>query len=275
VAPRTIRAHIVRAPSQRSVDDVELTAKIDACFVANYRCYGYRKMCAQLAREDVRIGSDRCRRLMRTAGIQGARRGQKVRTTRADLGDVRAPDLVKRDFTATAPDQLWVADFTYCSTWQGWLYVAFVLDVYSRRIVGWNSASSMTTDLTLTALNMAVWSRNRPLAGLRAHSDAGSQYTALRYTERLADIAAAPSIGTVADSYDNAMAESLNGIFKTEMYKPMGPWKTRDQLEYAIYEYVDWYNMRRLHEQIGMITPAEKEANYYASTRNQNQPVLA
>ena len=198
-----------------------------------------------------------------------------MRTTRADLGDVRAPDLVKRDFTATAPDQLWVADFTYCSTWQGWLYVAFVLDVYSRRIVGWNSASSMTTDLTLTALNMAVWSRNRPLAGLRAHSDAGSQYTALRYTERLADIAAAPSIGTVADSYDNAMAESLNGIFKTEMYKPMGPWKTRDQLEYAIYEYVDWYNMRRLHEQIGMITPAEKEANYYASTRNQNQPVLA
>lgn len=116
VAPRTIRAHIVRAPSQRSVDDVELTAKIDACFVANYRCYGYRKMCAQLAREDVRIGSDRCRRLMRTAGIQGARRGQKVRTTRANRGDVRAPDLVKRDFTATAPDQLWVADFTYCST---------------------------------------------------------------------------------------------------------------------------------------------------------------
>lgn len=266
---------MVREPSQRSLDDIDLTAKITACFEANYSCYGYRKICAQLAREDVMIGSDRCRRPMRTAGIQGARRGRTVRTTRSDPADVRAPDLVKRDFTAARPDELWVADFTYCSTWQGWLYVAFVLDVYSRRIVGWSSSDTMTTDLTLNALNMAAWVRNRPLDGLRAHSDAGSQYTALRYTERLADLGAAPSIGTVGDSYDNPMAESLNGIFKTEMLKPMGPWRTRDELEYAIFEYVDWYNTRRLHEQIGMIPPAEKEANYYASNRNQNQPVLA
>ena len=274
MAPRTIRAHLVRAPSQRSIDDAVLTAKIDACYQANYRCYGYRKICAQLAREDVVIGADRCRRLMRTAGIQGSRRGKTVRTTRSDPADVRAPDLVQRDFTATAPNQLWVMDFTYCWTWQGWLYVAFVLDVYSRRIVGWAASDTMTTDLTLNALNMAAWTRGRPLDGLRAHSDAGSQYTALRYTERLADLGVAPSIGTVADSYDNAMAESLNGIFKTEMYKPMGPWRTRADLEYAIFEYVDWYNQRRLHEQIGMIPPAEKEANYYASTRTQDQPVL-
>ena len=182
--------------------------------------------------------------------------------------------LLERDFTASRPDELWVCDFTYCSTWQGWLYVAFVLDVYSRRIVGWNASSTMNTELTLTALNMAVWKRNRPITGLRAHSDAGSQYTALRYTERLADLDAAPSIGTVGDSYDNSMAESLNGIYKTELVKPAGPWKTRDQLEYATFEWIDWYNTRRLHEQIGMIPPGEKEAIHYASNHSQNQPVL-
>ena len=251
VAPRTIRAHLVREPSQRSIDDAVLTEKIEACFEANYRCYGCHTICAQLAREGVQIGSDRCRRLMRTAGIEGARRGKTVRTTRSDPRDVRAPDLVKRDFTATAPDQLWVADFTYCSTWQGWVHVAFVLDVYSRRIVGWSASDTITTDLTLGALNMAAWARNRHLDGLRAHSDAGSQYTALRYTERLADLGAAPSIGTVGDSYDNSMAESLNGIFKTEMLKPLGPWRTRDELEYAVFEYVDWYNTRRLMSRSG------------------------
>lgn len=274
VAPRTIRAHLVRPTSQRDIDDVLLTAKIEACFLDNYSCYGYRKICAQLARDGTTIGSDRCRRLMRTAGIQGARRGRKVRTTIADDSKVRAPDLVKRNFTASRPDELWVMDFTYCSTWQGWLYVAFVLDVYSRRIVGWNASATMTTELTLRALEMAVWKRNRPLAGLRAHSDAGSQYTALRYTERLADIEAAPSIGTVGDSYDNSMAESLNGIYKTELVKPAGPWKTRDQLEYATFEWIDWYNTTRLHEQIGMIPPAEKETTHYDSNRKRNQPVL-
>lgn len=256
------------------VDDAVLSAKITACFEQNYSCYGYRKIRAQLARDGVTVGSDRCRRLMRAAGIQGARRGRKLRTTRPDPGDVRAPDLVERDFTASKPDELWVTDFTYCSTWQGWLYVAFVLDVYSRRIVGWNASATMTTDLTLTALEMAAWKRNRPLAGLKAHSDAGSQYTALRYTERLADLGAAPSIGTVGDSYDNSMAESLNGIYKTELVKPAGPWRTRDQLEYATFEWVDWYNTRRLHEQIGMITPDEQEAIYYGASRGQNQPVL-
>jgi putative transposase len=265
---------MVRPPSRRAIDDETLTEKITACFDANYSCYGYRKICAQLAREGVVVGSDRCRRLMRTAGIQGARRGKKVRTTRADPTDVRAPDLVERDFTASGPDELWVTDFTYCSTWQGWVYVAFVLDVYSRRIVGWNASRTMTTELTLQALEMAVWKRNRPLVGLKAHSDAGSQYTALRYTERLAGLDAAPSIGTVGDSYDNAMAESLNGIYKTELVKPGGPWKTTDQLEYATFEWVDWYNTRRLHQQIGMIPPAEKEAIYYASNHTQNQPVL-
>lgn len=207
---------------------------------------------------------------MKTLGIQGARRGKAVRTTRADPGDVRAPDLVKRHFTASRPDELWVCDFTYCSTWQGWLYVAFVLDVFSRRIVGWAASDTMTKELTLAALNMAAWTRGRPLAGLRAHSDAGSQYTALRYTQQLAELGVIPSVGTVGDSFDNAMAESLNGIFKTELYKPQGPWRTRKQLEYAIFEYVDWYNQRRLHEQIGMIPPTEKEQNYYNSTRTQD-----
>ncbi len=274
VAPRTIRAHLVRPPSKRATADVVLTDKIVTCFENNYSCYGYRKICAQLARDGIQIGSDRCRRLMRTAQIQGARRGRKVRTTIRDESDVRAPDLVDRDFTATRPDELWVMDFTYCSTWQGWLYIAFVLDVYSRRIVGWNASTTMNTDLTLRALDMAAWKRNRPLAGLKAHSDAGSQYTALRFTERLADLGAAPSIGSVGDSYDNSMAESLNGIYKTELVKPAGPWRTVDQLEYATFEWVDWYNERRLHEQIGMIPPAEKEAIYYASTQGQNQPVL-
>ena len=275
MAPRSVRAHIARPPSQRSVDDAVLTANIETCFAANYRCYGYRKICAQLAREGITIGSGRCRRLMRQAGIAGARRGTTVRTTRSDPDNPRAPDLVNRDFTAGRPDELWVADFTYCSTWQGWLYVAFVLDVYSRRIVGWSCSDTMTVDLTLNALNMAAWTRNRPLDGLVAHHDAGSQYTALKYTERLAEIGATPSIGTVGDSYDNSMIESLNGVFKTECHKPLGPWKTRQDLEYAVYEYIDWYNNRRLHEQIGMIPPAEKEANYYASQPSQDQPVPA
>jgi len=274
VAPRTIRARLVRPPSKRSVDDAAVTEKIVACFQDNYSCYGYRKIRAQLARDGVPVGADRCRRLMRTAQIQGARRGRTVRTTIRDDTNVRAPDLVDRDFTATRPDELWVMDFTYCSTWQGWLYVAFVLDVYSRTIVGWNASTTMNTDLTLRSLDMAAWKRNRPLAGLTAHSDAGSQYTALRFTERLADLGAAPSIGSVGDSYDNSMAESLNGIYKTELVKPAGPWRTFDQLEYATFEWVEWYNTRRLHEQIGMIPPAEKETTYYASTRSQNQPVL-
>lgn len=274
VAPRTIRAHLARPACQRELDDAVLAPKIAACFDANYRCYGYRKICAALAREDVTIGSDRCRRLMREAGIQGARRGKRVRTTIPDKHAVRAPDLVKRAFVASRPDQLWVNDFTYCSTWQGWLYVAFLLDVYSRKIVGWKATTTMTADLTIGALDIAIWRRDRPLNGLVAHSDAGSQYTAMRYTQRLADIGAVPSIGTVGDSYDNAMVESFNGIYKTELVKPFGPWKTTAQLEFATFEYIDWYNNRRLHEQLGMITPIEKEAAYYHQHQDQQQLIL-
>ena len=210
---------------------------------------------------------------MRQAGICGARRGKTKKTTIQDDAHVRAPDLVKRNFTATGPDELWVMDFTYCSTWQGWQYVAFVLDVYSRRIVGWKASSQMTVDLTLQALEMAVWKRDRPLDKLTAHSDAGSQYTAVKFTNRLAEIGAAPSIGTVADSYDNSMAESLNGIYKTELVKPNGPWKTRDQLELATFEWIDWYNNRRLHEHFGMTPPTEKETSHY-NNLGQNKPVL-
>lgn len=273
VAPRTIRAYLARPACQRTIDDVHLKAKIAACFEQNYRCYGYRKIRAALARDNVMIGADRCRRLMRQAGIQGARRGKRVRTTIPDRHAMRAPDLVNREFTATRPNQIWVNDFTYCSTWQGWLYVAFVLDVYSRKIVGWKASNTMTADLTIGALDIAVWRRATMLDGLIAHSDAGSQYTALRYTERLADIGATPSIGTVGDSYDNAMAESFNGIYKTELVKPFGPWKTTTNLEFATFEYIDWYNNRRLHEQIGMITPTEIESSYYHQNQDQ-QPLI-
>ena len=208
---------------------------------------------------------------MATLGIVGATRAKKRFTTKADPAHTRAPDLVKRNFTAPRPDALWVADFTYCSTWSGIVYVAFIIDVYSRRLVGWKASRSMTAPLVVNALNMAAWARrNTSLDGLVCHTDAGSQYTSVAYTDRLGDIGAAPSIGTVADSYDNAMAESVMGLFKAELHRNPaaisangGHWKGLDDLEAATCAWVSWFNTGRLHGELGDCTPAETEAAYY------------
>jgi putative transposase len=216
---------------------------------------------------------------MRAERIRGASRARKRFTTKADPAAVRAPDLVKRDFTATRPDAKWVADFTYCSTWSGIVYVAFVIDVFSRRIVGWKAARTMATSLVLDALNMAAWCRrSASLDGLICHSDAGSQYTSIAYTDRLAEIGAAPSIGTVGDSYDNALAETVIGLFKTELHRNPaalaangGPWRGLDDLELATCGWVSWFNEQRIHGELNDLTPAEVEADY----RHRSQPDAA
>jgi len=216
---------------------------------------------------------------MRELGIQGATRAKKRFTTKSDSTHVRAPDLVNRDFTAPRPDALWVADFTYCSTWSGIVYVAFIIDVYSRRLVGWKAARSMTAALVVDALNMAAWTRRHTtLDGLICHTDAGSQYTSVLYTDRIDEVGAAPSIGTVGDSFDNAMAESVMGIFKTELHRNPaalvangGPWRGLDDLEIATCAWVSWFNEERLHSELDDRTPAEVEADY----RHKSQPDAA
>jgi putative transposase len=263
VAPSTVRSAITRPVSDREIVDETLKVKIKEVFDNNFSVYGCRKIVAALARDNIIVDKDRVTRLMRHMGIRGATRARKRFTTHSDASHARAPDLVKRDFTAIGPNQLWVTDFTYCSTWTGVVYVALVIDVYSRMIVGWHLDTTMRTDLVLTALNQAVWRRNTMLNGLIAHSDAGSQYTSVRYTDRLAELGVHPSIGTVGDSYDNALAESTIGLFKSELVWPKGPWRTAEQLELATLTYIEWFNHKRLHGAIGMITPTEAEQRYY------------
>jgi putative transposase len=225
------------------------------------------------------IGRDQVARLMRDQGIEGASRAKKRFTTKSDSAHVRAPDLVNRNFTAARPDALWVADFTYCSTWSGIVYMAFIIDVCSRRLVGWKAARSMTATLVIDALNMAAWTRRHTsLDGLICHTDAGSQYTSILYTDRIDEVGAAPSIGTVGDSYDNAMAESVMGLFKTELHRNPaalatngGPWKGLDDLEIATCGWVSWFNEERLHSELNDRTPAEVEADY----GHQSQPDAA
>ena len=264
VAPSTYYAAKRRPPSARAVRDAQLAPKIQQVFDDNYQVYGVRKLWKQLCRDGELVGRDRVARLMRTLGIAGVVRGKPRRTTIGDPAAVRPPDLVNRQFTATRPNQLWVSDFTYVASWSGVVYVAFVIDVFSRLIVGWRAAASMRTDLVLDALEMAIWRRAGVLDGLVCHSAAGSQYTSIRYTDRLAEIGAAPSIGSVGDSYDNSLAESTIGLFKTELIRRRGPWRTVDDVELATLGWVDWYNTRRLHGEIGHIPPAELEATYYA-----------
>jgi putative transposase len=256
----------IRPPSARAVADAALAEQIRTVHAANYGVYGVRKMHAALRREDVQVGRDRVARLMRQLGLQGMRRGKPKRTTIADTAAARPADLVRRQFTASRPNQLWVCDLTYLRTWVGFAYLALAIDVYSRRVVGWALTTHLRTDLPLEALEMAVWSRAERLDGLIHHSDAGSQYTAIRYTDALAGVGALPSIGSVGDSYDNALAESTIGQVKTELIYRHSPWRTVEQLEYALLEYIDWWNHRRLHGEIGMRTPAEAEAAYYAQT---------
>ena len=268
IAPSTYWSAKTRPPSARSLSDAVLAPLLVALFVANYSVYGRRKLTKAARRAGIGVGRDQVARLMRQEGIRGASRATKRFTTRADPAAVRAPDLLKRDFTATRPDRTWVADFTYCSTWSGIVYVAFVVDVFSRRIVGWKAARTMATSLVLDAMNMAAWARRGvDINGVVCHSDAGSQYTAIAYTDRLAEIGAQPSIGTVADSYDNALAESAIGLFKTELHRNPaaiatngGPWKGLDDLEVAICRWVCWFNEVRIHGQLDDQTPAEVEA---------------
>jgi putative transposase len=269
VAPSAVRSAMSRPVCARRLTDDAIKPKLLEVFDANYRVYGRRKMKAALRREHgINLDKDRIARLMRELGIRGATRSKTTVTTRSDRSSPRAPDLVNRRFRAERPNQLWVCDFTYVATWSGFAYTAFVTDVHSRMIVGWRTASSMTADLVTDALEMAIFSRRRQLLrGVIAHSDAGSQYVSVAYTERLAEIHALASIGSIGDSYDNALAESVNGLYKTELIRRQGPWRHAEHVELATLTYVDWFNNRRLHSELGDIPPAEFEHDYYARTR--------
>jgi putative transposase len=267
IAPSTYYDAASRWQSARARRDEQLKAAITRVHQDNYGVYGARKVWLQLNREGIPVARCTVERLMRELGLAGARRGKRRRTTIADPAAARPADLVQRKFTRPAPDRLWVADFTYVPTWSGMVYVAFVIDAYSRQILGWRAATSMRTALVLDALEQALWARRRDgrgsLAGLVHHTDAGSQYTSIAFTERLAAAGAQPSVGTVGDAYDNALAESVIGLFKTELIKPQGPWRTAEQVELATLHYVDWFNRQRLFEACGDIPPAELEAAYY------------
>lgn len=259
VAPSTYYAAKTRPPSARAVADAALGEVITVEHAANYGVYGARKMWKHLHRVGHPVARCTVERLMRERGLRGLVRGGAKRTTIPAKDGVRAGDLVNRVFTATAPNQLWVADFTYVRTWAGFSYVAFVIDVYSRMIVGWKADTRMRADLVTDTLEMAVWARGRAgvvdLSGLIHHSDAGAQYVSLALTERLAVLGMRASIGSVADAYDNAMAESTIGLFKNELIRRKGPWRTLDDVEIATLEYVDWFNNRRLHTELGDIPP--------------------
>ena len=267
IAPSTYYAAAARGPSVRAVRDEQLKAEIRRVHADNYGVYGARKVWLALNREGIAVARCTTERLMRELGLHGARRGKQVRTTRADAAAARAADLVRRQFAAARPDRLWVADFTYVPTWAGMVYVAFVIDAYSRRILGWRAATSMRTALVLDALEHALWTRRHggrgSLAGLVHHTDAGSQYTSIAFTGRLAAAGVSASVGTVGDAYDNALAESVIGLYKTELIKPGDPWRTAEQVELATLDYVDWFNHRRLYETCGDIPPAELEDAYY------------
>jgi putative transposase len=251
--------------STRAVEDERLLERIREVHERNYCAYGYRRMWIALKREGEQVGRGRVQRLMREAGIQGAkRRGKPWRTTKPDPAAQRRPDLVERDFSATAPNRLWVGDLTYLRSWEGVTYLAFVLDAFSRKVVGWQLASHMRTDLVLDALRMALAQRE-PGADfeLVAHTDRGSQYTSADYTQELDDHGVLASVGTVGDAYDNAMAESFVDTFKTELIADR-VWRSRSQLELAVVEYIAWFNNDRLHESLGDLSPVEFESLYVA-----------
>jgi len=253
-----------------------LMGHIQRVWHANWQVYGANKVWRQMNREGIVAARCTVERLMRQMGLQGARRGKKVRTT---ISDSKAPcplDRVNRVFKAERPNQLWVSDFTYVSTWQGWLYVAFVIDVYSRRIVGWRVSRNMQTDFVLDALEQALYERQPERAeSLVHHSDRGSQYVSIRYTERLAEAGIEPSVGSRGDSYDNALAETINGLYKTELIHRRAPWKTRESVELATLEWVHWFNHIRLLEPIGYVPPVEAEANYWQQLASETTPVAS
>jgi putative transposase len=262
-APATYYAAKGRPASARSLRDDDLKGEITRIWNEQRRVYGADKVWAQLRREGVQAARCTVERLMRGLGIRGVVRGKTVRTTVPDEAATRPADLVDRQFRAAAPNRLWVADLTYVKTHAGWVYVAFIVDVFSRSVVGWQASRSLRTDLALDALEMAIWARRgEHLDGLIHHSDRGVQYLAIRYTERLAEAGAVTSVGSRGDSYDNALAESFNGLYKAELIHQQ-PWRGLDDVEYETLEYIDWFNHRRLHGEIGMVPPAELEATHY------------
>jgi putative transposase len=273
IAPSTYYAHAARRadPAKlpaRAQSDAVLMIEIRRVFEENFRVYCVRKIWRQLGREGIRVARCTVVRLMRAMGLQGAVRGRKVRTTIPDRAAACPLDRVNRQFKAPCPNALWVSDFTYVATWSGFVYVAFVIDAYARRIVGWRASRTAHAGFVLDALEQALHAR-RPVqgGGLVHHSDRGSQYLALRYTERLAEAGIEPSVGSVGDSYDNALAETINGLFKAEVIHRRGPWRSFEAVEFATLEWVDWFNTRRLFEPIGNVPPIEAEARYYAQTR--------
>jgi len=274
IAPSTYYEHAARRANPnllpaRAKRDAELRALVDRVWRENFRVYGVRKVWRQLHREGVEVARCTVERLMRAMGLQGAMRGRTFTTTIPDDAAMRPPDLVDRDFSASRPNELWVADLTYVATWRGFVYVAFVIDVFARRIVGWRVSSSLRTDLALDALEQAICSR-AATAGLVHHSDRGGQYLSIRYTERLAEAGMEPSVGSVGDSYDNALAESVIGLFKTEVVRRRGPWRGLEDVEFATLHWVSWYNTQRLLEPIRYVAPVEYEEHYY-----RNQPTHA
>ncbi|MFF0526219.1 IS3 family transposase [Actinomadura nitritigenes] len=275
IAPSTYYAARSRPASARAERDAWLKSEITRIYTDNYRVYGARKVWRQLQREGHAVARCTVERLMRELCLHGARRGRKVRTTVRDDGHERAADLLRRDFTAPSPNRRWVADFTHVTTWAGVVYVAFVVDIFSRAVVGWAAATSKRTRLVLDALDMALWRRDRagrPVGpGLVHHSDAGSQYTSFRFTTHLVDAGIDASIGTVGDALDNALMESAIGLYKTELIKSGGPWKNLTGVELATAEWVDWYNTTRLHGEIGHIPPDEYEALHYSQNHTELQ----
>jgi transposase InsO family protein len=269
IAPSTYHAHRARNddPSRlpdRTRRDAELRVEIARVHAENFGVYGVRKIWRQLRREGFDVARCTVERLMRAMGLRGVVRGKRIRTTVPDPAQPCPRDKVNRQFQAPAPNRLWVGDFTYVATWAGFVYVAFVIDAYARRIVGWRVSRTADAGFVLDALEQAIHDcRPAQDAGLVAHSDRGSQYLAIRYTERLAEAGIEPSVGSVGDSYDNALAETLIGLFKTEAIRPRGPWRSFEAVEFATLEWVDWFNHRRLLEPIGYVPPAEAEATYY------------
>lgn len=279
IAPSTYHASKTRPLSPRAIRDAELKPEILRVWEQNFVVYGADKVWDQLNKDGIRVARCTVERLMADLGLQGCRRGRVfVRTTVGDDRLDRPADLVERQFRAPAPNRLWVADLTYVKTHSGWVYVAFIVDVFSRMVVGWQASRSLRSDLAIDALEMAIFNRQQvgaDLSHLVHHSDRGVQYLSVRYSERLADNEIVASVGSKGDSFDNAMAESFNGLYKWELIYPKGPWRGLDDVEFATLEYVDWFNHRRLHGEIepgpGFTTPAAFEADHYRQTISADQ----
>jgi transposase InsO family protein len=274
IAPSTYYDHKdkQRNPDKRccrAQRDERLKEDIQRVWDDNFRVYGVRKVWRQLNREDIGVARCTVERLMKVQGLRGVVRGRRVKTTFPDNLSERPMDLVNRDFNVTRPNALWVADLTYVATWRGFVYVAFVIDAFARRIVGWRVSTSLRADIALDALEQALHDRRiGERDQLIHHSDRGVQYVAIRYADRLAEVGIDPSVGSVGDSYDNALAETINGLYKTELIRQQGPWRGIEAVEFATLKWVDWYNNRRLMESIGNVPPAELESEYYEQQRS-------